>query len=396
MARRRNKHDQGARSRARHSEGAGGAQVALPALSSLLDVPPFDDLASDAVQRAAFAQACERVVREYGVDADELCMGCVVRLDRGFPAVVCASGLIRAEHAARLAKLDEIRPAVGDWVVCRRPPEHDMGVIEEVLPRSSELARWRGGTRGERQTLAANVDVVLVAQQLGDRPLACDRIVRSVVVALDGGSAVAVVLTKADRAGAPGLERDASLVREVLGEGVPVVATAAGADDACDLADAAARSGAAWGTDAVAGLVGPRRVGVVLGESGAGKSTLLNALLGHEALEVGEVRGRDDAGRHTTVARRMVALPQGGVIVDAPGLRSLPVLGHEEGLSRAFPLVTEAAGMCRFRDCTHTSEPGCAVLAACEAGEFPPARLEAYRAIAAEMDHARRMLDPDV
>jgi ribosome biogenesis GTPase len=272
-----------------------------------------------------------------------------------------------------------------------------MGVIEEVLPRSSELARWRGGTRGERQTLAANVDVVLVAQQLGARPLSCDRIVRSVVVALDGGSAAAVVLTKADRAGTSGLERDASLLREVLGDGVPMVVTAAGADDGtCDLADAAARVGAAWGTDAVAGLVGPRRVGVVLGESGAGKSTLLNALLGHEALEVGEVRGRDDAGRHTTVARRMVALPQGGVIVDAPGLRSLPVLGHEEGLSRAFPLITEAAGMCRFRDCTHTSEPGCAVLAACDAGEFPQARLEAYRAIAAEMDHARCMLDPDV
>jgi ribosome biogenesis GTPase len=135
---------------------------------------------------------------------------------------------------------------------------------------------------------------------------------------------------------------------------------------------------------------------IVLGESGAGKSTLLNALLGHEALETGAVRESDDAGRHTTVARRMVSLPGAGVIVDAPGLRSLPLVGHERGLAKVFPEIAEAARDCKFRDCTHTHEPGCEVRGRFEAGEYSEIRFDAYVSLAAEMRESADSLDPDI
>ena len=134
----------------------------------------------------------------------------------------------------------------------------------------------------------------------------------------------------------------------------------------------------------------------MLGESGAGKSTLLNALLGHEALETGAVRGRDDAGRHTTVTRRMVSLPDAGIIVDEPGLRSLPMVGHERGLAQVFPEILDAARGCRFRDCTHTHEPGCEVQAQFDAGAFSKVRLDTYLALAHEMRESATTLDPDV
>ena len=133
-----------------------------------------------------------------------------------------------------------------------------------------------------------------------------------------------------------------------------------------------------------------------VGSNGAGKSTLLNALLGQDALATATVRERDDMGRHTTVARMMVKLPGAGVICDAPGLRSLPIVGHERGLALAFPEIAELAGECRFRDCTHGEEPGCAVREAEAAGELDGIRLEAYLALAAEMRRSADTLDPDV
>ena len=151
------------------------------------------------------------------------------------------------------------------------------------------------------------------------------------------------------------------------------------------------------GLDEVRSCVPPKTCAMILGESGAGKSTLLNALLGHEALETGAVRARDDAGRHTTVARVMVKLPgENGVIADAPGLRSLPLVGHERGLARTFPEVVVASRGCRFHDCTHTHEPGCSVRAAVEAGEIDELRLEVFRGLAEEMRVSSQSLDPDI
>ena len=151
------------------------------------------------------------------------------------------------------------------------------------------------------------------------------------------------------------------------------------------------------GLDEVRACVPAGSCAMILGESGAGKSTLLNALLGHDALATGGVRERDDQGRHTTVARVMVALPgDAGVIADAPGLRSLPLVGHERGLARAFPEIVEASHACRFGDCTHTHEPGCAVREAEDAGQIDRLRLETFQNLASSMRVSAQMLDPDV
>lgn len=378
----------------------GETEAGLPALSALSDLPGFGELRMSEAQRGAFEERKASLAAE-GLDEAEVEPGCVVRLDRYFPAVMAASGLVRAEFSFRFGVVSEPSAAVGDWVCLRRPADHDMAVIEYVLPRESDIARWKGGSRGRRQTLAANVDTVLVAQALGGRVIDCNRVARSAVVAADCGAGVAVVLTKADRAGAELLARDVALLRRVLGPGLRVAVTAAGSgmrsdDEGGNLAAAARDLGCPWGNEGVRGLVPEGDIAIVLGESGAGKSTLLNALLGRDALETGEVRASDDAGRHTTVARRMVSLPGAGIVVDEPGLRSLPLVGHERGLAEVFPEIAEAARSCRFRDCTHTHEPGCAVREALGAGVFPAERLDVYLQLAEEMRASARTLDPDV
>ena len=202
------------------------------------------------------------------------------------------------------------------------------------------------------------------------------------MLALDCDAEPAVVLTKADRCDAEELERDLYRVRRLVGPDVRVIVTS---------------SAEGRGLDEVRACVPAGSCAMILGESGAGKSTLLNALLGHDTLATGGVRERDDQGRHTTVARVMVTLPgDAGVIADAPGLRSLPLVGHERGLARAFPEIVEASRACRFGDCTHTHEPGCAVREAEDAGQIDSLRLETFQNLASSMRVSAQMLDPDV
>ncbi len=374
------------------------AAESLPALSTLTELPAFEQLLPSERQRQAYEEAAVRAV-DAGAQREELVLGCVVRLDRGYPAIVCADATFRAEFSARLTKGDFSRVAVGDWVCARRPAGHQMGLIEEILPRESDIARWRGGNRGERQTLAANVDLVIVVQQLGEREVDFARIARSAVIVRDCGAELAVVLSKADRAGAAGVARDVAALHEVLGPDVRLVVTMAGAHPEAErneIAQQAASLSVAFGEDGVRALVPEGVVAIVLGESGAGKSTLLNALLGRAVLETGAVRASDDAGRHTTVTRRMVALPNAGIIVDEPGLRSLPLVGHERGLALVFPDIAHEAVACRFRDCTHTHEPGCAVREHAQECGYAGRRLDAYLALAHEMRESRQVLDPDI
>ena len=381
-------------------QGSGGTRDVLLALPSLRDLPVWGDLSPSERQRADFTRMRETLASTGDVKREELFLGCVVCLDRGFPAVLFEGGVVRAEFAAQLTKSGFSRIAVGDWVCLRIVPEHEVAQAVGIVLRENDIARWRGGSRGERQTLAANVDLVLVVQPLGggDGGAGLARIARSALVAADCHARIAVVLTKADRLDVEGIVRAVAGVRELLGDGVPVVVTSA-ADVAreCESRGEAVRAlGASWGLDGVRELVPKGTVSIVLGESGAGKSTVLNRILGYDVLKTGAVRGRDGAGRHTTVARRMVRLPGGGVIVDEPGLRSLPLVGHERGLAALFPEVARVAQECRFRDCTHTHEPGCAVRRALFDKTCERARVDAWVALAAEMRTGASSLDPDV
>ena len=379
------------KARARRRAGADIVDAAvigeLPKLDSLRDVPAFSDFTINDEQRAAFGEFVQ-TLRVNGDDAaaDAMRIGWVVRLDRGFPLVASDGLTLRAEHAVAFAKGADMLPAIGDCVVVRCDSGHDMGVIERVLPRRTVFERWRGKNRGERQVLAANVDTILVVQPLGSvrdtLQLVRDRIARSLVLIRDCGATPVVVLTKADRCDEGELATYRSEIERLGGSGTRVVVTS---------------SLEGVGMDEVRSCLPAGTCGMILGESGAGKSTLLNTLLGHEALATSGVRERDDMGRHTTVARVMVSLPEPcGVIADAPGLRSLPLVGHERGLARTFPEIVEAARACRFNDCTHTHEPGCAVREAVAAGEIDELRVEAFLSLAREMRVSAQSLDPDI
>lgn len=362
-----------AQAKVRDKGGQGAGQ--LPELSTLTELPAFDQLVCSSRQAEAFQRYSDGV-------GESLSLGCVVRLDRGFPAVLTEDEVFRAEFSAQLTKSDFSRVAVGDWVAVRVPHGHDMGLIECILPRESDIARWRGGSRGEKQTLAANVDVVIVVQALEKGRLSLNRIARSAVVAADCGADVAVVLTKCDSVSVEEVNAAQESVCAVLGKNCPVV---------CSSVDDSATSG----IEDVRSLVPAGKIGIMLGQSGAGKSTLLNTLLGREALETGSVRESDGVGRHTTVTRRMVAIPNAGIIVDEPGLRTLQMVGHERGLAKAFPDIADAARECRFRNCTHTHEPGCMVQVRFGANEQDP-RLQTYLTLANEMRESAQTLDPDI
>lgn len=380
-------------------------------MADVLDhIPSFGDLRVDDTQVSAFEAARSELAGTLDIPLDEIELGAVVRLDRGFPMIATRGGaLLRAEHAVDFAKgkpgkrgkrskraadaevassagVDGMLPSVGDFVAVRVSPGHDMGVILRVLPRRTSFERWRGKNRGERQVLSANVDVIFIVQPLGAErdtlPLMRDRVARSLVLARDCGADPVVVLTKVDRCEPAEVADVCDALRRLAGAGVRVIATSS-------------RTGE--GLDEVRSCIPQGSVGMILGESGAGKSTLLNTLLGSEALETNAVRERDDAGRHTTVARIMVALPEPcGVIADCPGLRSLPLVGHERGLARSFPEIVEASRACRFNDCTHLHEPGCAVREGVVCGEIEQSRLDAFLLLAREMRVSAQSLDPDI
>ena len=220
--------------------------------------------------------------------------------------------------------------------------------------------------------LAANVDVVLITAP-ADR-LSPTRVERELVIAWDSGARPVVVLTKLDLA-SPGAA-DELAVR--LGP-VDVIVTSAVSGD---------------GVDALRRLLVHPVTAAFLGPSGAGKSTLINALLGEERLAVAEVRDEDRRGRHTTTSRQLVPLPSGGSVIDMPGLRSLGTDASDEAMVAAFPEIDQLAAHCRFADCAHDREPGCAVVAAVDAGTLDSARLASYDKLIRETAFERRRTDP--
>ena len=294
----------------------------------------------------------------------ELPPGCtpgrVSRVDRGRLSVLTADGESRLHPGAGLYDRSGLAgPAVGDWVAVRG----ELAVA--VLPRTSAFVRTSAGRTSAAQVVAANLDVVLVVDSLaGEARLR--RVERYLAVAWSSGATPVVVLTKAD------LCDDVAAVVEQVRE------------DALGVEVLAVSSVTGEGVDAVRALLPPGWTGAMVGPSGVGKSSLVNALSGDTIVDTGEIRESDGRGRHTTTARELHLLPGGGLLVDTPGMRELALYDDSEGVDTAYADVAQLAADCRFRDCGHRTEPGCAVAAAIADGRLDPARYTAWRKLQAE------------
>ena len=309
--------------------------------------------------------------------ADGLTPARVIRGDRGSALIATPGGIGRAQPSARLSKAARGgagMPATGDWVAVETDADLEMPLIQAVLERASAITRGDPGKASEVQVLAANIDTVFVVHPIADPPN-LRRVERELSLAWDSGAIPVVVLTKADLSADPEAARTAV---ESVALGVDVLVTNALSGESAELL--------------LASITGDRTA-VLVGPSGAGKSTLINALLGEQRLATREVRIGDGRGRHTTVARELIPMPHGGVLIDTPGLRALGMTGSEEGIASVFPDIERLAGSCRFRDCAHEGEPGCAVQAAVESGALPPERLASYHKLLAEAQEATAKAD---
>ena len=264
-------------------------------------------------------------------------------------------------------------PAVGDWVAVQ-PPEHsgDSRIVA-VLPRRSRFSRRAAGDPTEEQVVAANIDTVFLVAGL-DGDFNRRRIERYLLVAVESGASPVVVLNKADVVDDP--ERMAEIVRESVGN-VPVHAVSCRVPGSVDVLRQYLRTG---------------QTGALLGSSGVGKSTIVNRLVGHELVKTETVRESDSRGRHATTARQMIVLPESGVLIDTPGMRELQ-LWDSGDVRDAFGDVETLADSCRFRDCRHREEPGCAVLDAVASGTLALGRLESYHKLQNEQAFHARQVD---
>lgn len=307
--------------------------------------------------------------------------GRVVRVDRGQCDVVTPLGTVRADTAFVVPR-DPMRiVCTGDWAAV--DPDGDPRFVRTLLPRRTAFVRSTSSQRSEGQVLATNVDHIAICVSLAVE-LDLGRVERFLALALssaggdallrdgaghgDGAAQTLVVLTKADLV--PDAVTLSHLVQDVerLAPGVQVLPVSSATGEGVDVFAAIVSGGTS----------------VLLGASGAGKSTLANTLLGHDEMEVRATRDVDGKGRHTTTTRNLLVLPSGGVLIDTPGLRGVGLWDAEAGVGQVFSEIEELAAKCRFHDCAHEAEPGCAVLAAIEDGSLPERRMDSYRKLLRE------------
>jgi len=309
--------------------------------------------------------------------AEGMTPGRVIVQHRGLYRIATDAGDLSAELSGRFrheALEDEV-PVTGDWVAAAVRPQEGAATIHQLMPRSSVFIRRASGPGGGSQVVAANVDFALLVGSL-NRDLSLRRMERYLATAYESGAQPIIVLTKADMC-----DEVAELVAQVeaIAFGVPVHAVSAVSGE---------------GIGALAAHLAPGTTAVLLGSSGVGKSTLVNALAGQELMDTGAIREDDARGRHTTTHRELIALPSGALVLDTPGMRELGLWKAEEGLSATFADIEALAEDCRFRDCAHQSEPGCAVRAALQTGELTQERWRSYGKLQRELAHLQRREDP--
>jgi ribosome biogenesis GTPase len=291
--------------------------------------------------------------------------------------VITAEGEMLARVSGRLRHQAKSRadfPAVGDWVAIEPATPGNEARIRAVLPRFSRFSRRAAGDPTEEQVVAANINTVFLVSGL-DGDFNPRRIERYLLVAWESGARPVVVLNKSDLVEDPGTCLD-EITR--LAPDVPVHAVSSRVDG---------------GVDVLRSYLGRGQTGALLGSSGVGKSTIVNNLIGRELLRTRDVRESDSRGRHTSTARQLVALPDGSVLIDTPGMRELQLWETGDALSGTFGDIDALAANCRFRDCTHQHEPGCAVRAASSSGELDAGRLESYLKLREEQEFQARQQD---
>lgn len=314
--------------------------------------------------------------------AQGLLPGRVVRVDRGQCDVVTPAGVIRADTEFVVPRDPMKVVCTGDWVAVD-PEGDDPRYVRTLLPRRTAFVRSTSSKRSEGQVLATNIDYIVICVSLA-LELDLGRIERFLALAMssstgeallhtsalswESGARPLVVLTKADLV--PDTATLGHLVQDVerAAPGVSVLPVSSSAGEGLDVLAAVLSGGTS----------------VLLGQSGAGKSTLANVLVGEDVMDVRAARDVDGKGRHTTTTRNLLVLPGGGVLIDTPGLRGVGLWDAETGVGQVFSEIEELAADCRFHDCAHVAEPGCAVLAAVDSGALPERRLDSYRKLLRE------------
>jgi len=323
---------------------------------------PLESLGWDAGWSDAFATRRDRL----GGDVDA---ARVTGVDRGSCTVLTRRGPTRATLGGALLErmaADATRaPCTGDWCAVRSWPDGPV-TMEAILPRRSSVVRADAAGSSRGQVLVANADLVAAVFGLVPEPT-LGRVVRLVSLARAGGATPIVVLTKSD----------------LVGDGAQIAADVSAACPGVRVLVCSVVTG--QGTDGLHALLTGNRTLALLGSSGAGKSSLVNALAGSPVLRVREIRD-DGKGRHTSVRRELVPVPGGGAVIDTPGLRGIGLADAETGLAATFSDIEELAVHCRFNDCTHTAEPGCAVLEAVNDGALSVRRVESWRKLRRELD----------
>ena len=304
----------------------------------------------------------------------------VVRQDRGACEIQTETGARSAEptgrfrHAVEAGETD--MPAVGDWAAIDPRPTCDRAGLAAVLPRRTCLARQDAGRATRAQVLAANVDVAFLVGALdAGRGFSLARLERALALVRAGGAEAVAVLNKADLCDDIG-----GRVREAQAAAPEVAVLAVSAIEG-------------WGVEELRPWLAEGRTGVLLGPSGVGKSALVNALLGEARQETGPIREDDARGRHTTTRRELFRLPDGGLLIDTAGLREFQPWEADSELDAVFPEVAELAAQCRFRDCRHEGEPGCAVQQALGDGSLDARRFEHYLRLKREQAYQAQKRD---